>query len=157
MAGESIFASVFEMDGDTWHLVYDPGCGVTPMPDLSKARVWPAVHGPVFINGRELYGVALDFVIPGAASGHGVVPERKLRAFRVFDTPPCKPTDPFPLQILKASEMVYYALAPKNECEANSVQQFISASLGNAMTSERREVTWSRDLLTPPDVRHEDA
>lgn len=148
MAGESIFAPVFEMNGDTWHLVYDPNCGVTPMPDLSRARVWPAVHGPVFVNGRQLYGVAFDLVIPGVSNGNMVSPERRLRAFRVFEIPPCKPEDTFPMQILKVSEMVYYAQAPKHDDGANVVQQFIMASLGNSATREEpQRVTWGQALV----------
>ena len=149
MANTSLFPSSVEFEGDIWHLLYDPANDTTVQPNLSGARVIKTACDPVRVagapEGKTLYMVVVDLLIPASAEVGRVTTEKRLKAFRVYDYMPPN------LDAVQPREMVYYIAEPRLASKGNASQAFLDTGLGVALAENRKknavDTGWGRELL----------
>ena len=151
MANTSLFPSSVEFEGDIWHLLYDPANDTTVQPNLSGARVIKTACDPVRVagapEGKTLYMVVVDLLIPASAEVGRVTTEKRLKAFRVYDYMPPN------LDAVQPREMVYYIAEPRLASKGNASQAFLDTVLGVALAENRKknavDTGWGKNPAKP--------
>lgn len=121
------FPSVIQYDGLAWHLIYAPDVENMLPPNLEGAVVQSLTCDPVKVPNRQqpMFLTMLDIVFPARQdpSGKKVVGEKKLKAFRLYDTPPYDPSQ------VKPIDCSFYLAAPQGAGES-AAQRLLNAVMG---------------------------
>lgn len=126
MAVKSVFPDTLEYDGAVWHMVYDPTCETTVMPNLANAQFSPLQCTPVqFGEGKgKAFMVTVDILFPAHTDSQGrLVNERRMKGFRTYDYAPASPA------MVKPEELVYYVAEPSIG-NSSAAQRFLNALVG---------------------------
>lgn len=126
MATKSVFPETLEFDGAIWHMVYDPKCETTVMPNLAGANILSIDRTPVRFPGAtaDSFMVTTDIIFPAHADSQGrLVNERRMKGFRTYDYAPASPA------MVKPEELVYYVAEPTTG-NGSAAQRFLNALVG---------------------------
>lgn len=126
MANKSVFPPTIKFDGTTWHMVYDPSCEATVMPNVSEQNVQRVTCDPVRFPGRDVpvWLMLMALSIPSQRDSRGqIIGARRLLGFRTFDH---QPPSTYRIQ---PNEMVYYVA---EQSDGSAAQQFFNAVTGVA-------------------------
>lgn len=124
MANKSVFPATIQFDGAIWHMVYDPNCEATVMPNINDSDVRRTTCDVVRFPGRDvpIWLLMVDIAIPSRRDSSGrIIGARRLLGFRTFDH---QPASSYRIQ---PNELVYYVA---EQSDSSAAQQFFNAITG---------------------------